>query len=62
MTLADGRHLRFVVRNGWEFVERRNISGIVVIVGTTVHRNLVLENILGGASSGSAKFFSLHLR
>ena len=42
MTLAEGRHLRFVVRNGWEFVERRNISGIVVIVGTTVHRNLVL--------------------
>jgi hypothetical protein len=24
-----------VVRNGWEFVERRNTSGIVVIVGTT---------------------------
>jgi ADP-ribose pyrophosphatase len=41
-TLAEGHHLRFVVRNGWEFVERRNISGIVVIIGTTDHGGLVL--------------------
>lgn len=41
-TLAEGRHLNFVVRNGWEFVERRNITGIVVIVGTTNHGCLVL--------------------
>lgn len=41
-TLAEGRHLRFVSRNGWEFVERRNTSGIVVIVGTTDHGCLVL--------------------
>lgn len=41
-TLAEGRHLNFVVRNGWEFVERRNTSGIVVIVGTTNHGCLVL--------------------
>ena len=41
-TLAEGRHLDFVVRNGWEFVERRNVSGIVVIVGTTDHGCLVL--------------------
>lgn len=40
--VAEGRHLNFVVRNGWEFVERRNISGIVVIVGTTNHGCLVL--------------------
>lgn len=40
--LAEGRHLRFVVRNRWEFVERRGISGIVVIVGLTAHRGLVL--------------------
>lgn len=33
--LAEGRHLRFVVRKGWEFVERPGITGIVVIVGTT---------------------------
>lgn len=41
-TLAEGRHLNFVARNGWEFVERRNVSGIVVIVGTTNHGCLVL--------------------
>ena len=41
-TLAQGRHLRFVVRNGWEFVERLNLSGIVVIIGTTDHGGLVL--------------------
>ncbi|NLG36084.1 MAG: NUDIX hydrolase [Lentisphaerae bacterium] len=41
-TLAEGRHLRLVVRNGWEFVERPRISGIVVIVGTTNHGCVVL--------------------
>lgn len=41
-TLAEGRHLRFVVRNGWEFVERLNLSGIVVVIGTTDHGGLVL--------------------
>jgi ADP-ribose pyrophosphatase len=41
-TLAEGRHLRFVVRNGWEFVERPGISGIVVVIGTTAHGSLVL--------------------
>ena len=41
-TLAEGRHLRFVVRNGWEFVERPGISGIVVILGLTDRGGLVL--------------------
>ncbi len=41
-TLAEGRHLNFVIRNGWEFVERRHISGIVVLIGTTNHGCLVL--------------------
>ena len=41
-TLAAGRHLNFVVRAGWEFVERRNASGIVVVVGTTKSGCLVL--------------------
>lgn len=40
--MAEGRHLRFVVRNRWEFVERRNTTGIVVVVGTTNHGCLVL--------------------
>ena len=41
-TLAEGHHLRFVVRNGWEYVERLGISGIVVMIGTTPHGGLVL--------------------
>lgn len=41
-TLAAGAHLRLVVANGWEYVQRPNISGIVVIVGTTNHGCLVL--------------------
>ena len=41
-TLAEGRHLRFVVRKGWEYVERHGITGIVVIIGTTDHGGLVL--------------------
>ena len=41
-TLAEGGHLRLVVSRGWEFVERPNIFGIVVIVGTTNHGGLVL--------------------
>ena len=40
--LSAGRHLRFVRRRGWEFVERSGITGIVVIVGTTSHGCLVL--------------------
>lgn len=41
-TLAAGAHLRLVVSNGWEYVQRPKISGIVVIVGTTDHGCLVL--------------------
>lgn len=40
--LAEGAHLRLVVSNGWEYVQRPKISGIVVIVGTTNHGGLVL--------------------
>jgi ADP-ribose pyrophosphatase len=40
--VAEGRHLRFVVRNGWEFVERRRVSGIVVLVAVTRRGGLVL--------------------
>jgi len=41
-TLAQGRHLRFVERKGWEFVERLDIAGIVVVLGTTDSGGLVL--------------------
>jgi ADP-ribose pyrophosphatase len=40
--LARGRHLRFVRRNGWEYVERPGVTGIVVIVGMTPHGHAVL--------------------
>jgi ADP-ribose pyrophosphatase len=33
--LYDGKHLRFVRRNGWEFVERKNITGIGILVALT---------------------------
>src|SRR5512141_1278438 len=33
--LYDGEHLRFVRRNGWEFVERKNITGIGILVALT---------------------------
>jgi len=40
--LCEGRHLRFVERNRWEFVERAGITGIVVMLGMTDRRSLVL--------------------
>jgi ADP-ribose pyrophosphatase len=33
--LYDGKHLRFVKRNGWEFVERKNVTGIAILVAIT---------------------------
>ena len=33
--LHDGKHLRFVRRNGWEFVERKNVTGIALLVAIT---------------------------
>ncbi|HYK42716.1 MAG TPA: NUDIX hydrolase [Thermoanaerobaculia bacterium] len=33
--LHDGKHLRFVRRNGWEFVERKNVTGIAILVAIT---------------------------
>jgi ADP-ribose pyrophosphatase len=40
--LASGRHLRLMVRRGWEFVERPGVAGIVVILGVTKRKGLVL--------------------
>ena len=40
--LATGRHLRFVIRNGWEYVDRPGISGIVVVLGVTDHGGMVV--------------------
>ena len=40
--VADAKHLRLVRRRGWEFVERKSVSGIVVIVALTPDRRLLL--------------------
>lgn len=40
--LHAGRHLRLVERNGWEFVERPGVRGIVVVVAVTPAGALLL--------------------
>jgi ADP-ribose pyrophosphatase len=40
--LAEGRFLRFVVEDGWEFVERHAVSGIAAIVAVTPEERLLL--------------------
>ena len=40
--LAQGRHLRFVAEDGWEYVERNAVSGIAVIVAVTGEGRLLL--------------------
>jgi ADP-ribose pyrophosphatase len=40
--LAEGRFLRVLSRSGWEWVERTNTSGAVVIAAITADRQLVL--------------------
>ena len=38
----EGSHLRMLVRGGWEYVQRRNVTGIVCMVAVTDDRKLVL--------------------
>ena len=40
--LYAGKHLLFMQRNGWEFVERTKASGIVVVAALTKHNGVVL--------------------
>jgi len=40
--LGDGKHLRLVSIRGWEYVERRNITGVVGIVAITDDWKLLL--------------------
>lgn len=40
--LCQGKYLNMLLDNGWEFVERRGISGIVAIVAVTGDNRLVL--------------------
>ena len=41
-TVWEGKHLRVVVKQGWQCVERKGITGIVCIVPVTVDDELVL--------------------
>lgn len=41
-TVHEGRYVRFIDRDGWEFVERRGASGVVIIIAVTATRRLVL--------------------
>lgn len=40
--LAQGRHIRFVVEDGWEYAERNAATGIAVIVAVTPEDRLLL--------------------
>ena len=40
--LGEGKHVRLVRRKGWEFLERLRITGIVVVVGVTRKKEIVL--------------------
>ncbi len=42
ITLNHGNFLRFVARNGWEFVERCNCTGVVVVIAMTDKGNVLL--------------------
>jgi ADP-ribose pyrophosphatase len=41
-SLAEGRFLRLVAVRGWEYVERRNASGVIAIAALTDDRRLVM--------------------
>ncbi len=40
--LAQGKYIRFVQRNGWECIERLNITGIVILIPVTRENRVVL--------------------
>ena len=40
--IAEGRHVRLVHRNGWEYAERVGVSGVVLIVAVNEDRELIL--------------------
>lgn len=42
VVIATGKYLLLKQRNGWEYVERRQVSGIVGILAVTEDRKLVL--------------------
>jgi ADP-ribose pyrophosphatase len=40
--LSDGKYIRHLTRNGWEYVQRKNIAGIVAILAVTDEGKLLL--------------------
>lgn len=40
--LAEGRYLRFLIKDGYEFVERINCTGIVAIIAVTSDQKIIL--------------------
>jgi len=40
--LCDAKYLRLIRSDGWEFVQRKNVSGIVGIIALTNDRKLIL--------------------
>ena len=42
VVLQEGRFLRLVCKNGWEYVERSNCSGIVIIIAMTNDKKVIL--------------------
>ncbi len=41
-TIMAGKYLRLVVKDGWEYVERVNCTGVVIIVGKTDDDKVIL--------------------
>ena len=44
-TLFEGKFLRLLDHNSWEFVERKNCTGIVIVLAMTEQKNLLLRNV-----------------
>ncbi|QDT37056.1 NUDIX hydrolase [Stratiformator vulcanicus] len=42
-TLHAGKHLRFVIRDGWEYVTRQNVTGIVCVAAVVDECLLLVE-------------------
>src|SRR4051812_45861567 len=40
--LFDGNYLRLVQKDGWQYVERPNVTGVVAIIAVTDERKIVL--------------------
>ena len=40
--ISSGKHVRFVSRDGWEYVERHKVTGIVGIVAVTPQKKIIL--------------------